>query len=305
MNVFDTVIVGGGPAGYTAALYCAHAGLSAAVLETLYAGGQMAATNRIENYPGFDEVDGFSLAQRMKEGAERAGAVSYNTEVLELHLTETPKRIVTSSGEFSAHTVILATGAQPRRLGDAREAEFTGRGLGYCATCDGMFYRGKTVVVAGGGNSAVEEALFLSRICQTVYVVHRRDALRADRAGIRALEQAENVHILYERRVAELLGEETLSGVTLENTRTGERETLACDGLFVAIGREPNTALFAGQVALDKAGYVDADETTRTNLPGVFAAGDVRKKPLRQIVTAAADGAVAAKFAEEFLNSET
>ena len=216
MTVYDTVIVGGGPAGYTAALYCARAGLSAAVLETLYAGGQMAATNRIENYPGYDEVDGFSLAQRMKEGAERAGAESFNTEVLELHLTETPKRIITSSGEFAARTVILATGAQPRRLGDAREAEFTGRGLGYCATCDGMFYRGKTVVVAGGGNSAVEEALFLSRICQTVYVVHRRDALRADRAGIRALEQAENVHILYERRVAELLGDETLTGVTLE-----------------------------------------------------------------------------------------
>ena len=303
-HVYDTVIIGGGPGGYAAALYCARAGLDTLVLEMMTPGGQMCTTERIDNYPGFDEgVDGMELGMRMQKGAERFGAKTEYAEVTALDLAAEPKRVETSAGAVLARTVILATGASPRELGLPEEAQYRGRGVSYCATCDGMFYRGKTVAVAGGGNSAAEDARVLSKLCTQVYVIHRRDALRASRAEAAPLEKAENVTFLWNRRVAGIRGEGKLSSLVLQDTKTGEESELAVDGLFVAIGRVPNTALAKGQLELDAYGYVKADETTRTSLPGVFAVGDVRTKPLRQVCTAAADGAVASKFVEEYLST--
>ena len=301
---YDVMIVGGGPAGYTAALYCARSGLKTVVLEKLSAGGQIALTEWVDNYPGFDEgIDGFSLGQKMQAGAERFGAVTELAEVQALELTGSIKRAVTDQGVFEAKVVMLATGATPRPLGVAGEEQWLGRGIHYCAACDGMFYRGKTVAVAGGGNSAAEDARVLSKLCTQVYVIHRRDALRASRAEAAPLEKAENVTFLWNRRVAGIRGEGKLSSLVLQDTKTGEESELAVDGLFVAIGRVPNTALAKGQLELDAYGYVKADETTRTSVPGVFAVGDVRTKPLRQVCTAAADGAVASKFVEEYLST--
>ena len=268
-QIYDVAVLGGGPGGYTAALYCARAGLSTVVLEKLSPGGQMATTSNVENYPGFAEgVDGFDLAMQMKDGAERFGVETLFADATAVALEGGVKTITTSSGERRARTVILATGADPRPLGVPHEDELRGRGVAYCATCDGMLYRGKTVVVVGGGNSAAEDALFLSRVCKKVYLVHRGAVL---------------------------------TGVVLEGVESGNRSELACDGVFIAVGRIPNTGLFHGVLEMDAAGYLIADETTRTALPGVFAVGDVRTKPLRQIITAAADGAVASKYAEAYL----
>ena len=299
---YDVIIIGGGPAGYSAALYSARAGLSALVIEKLSAGGQMATTSQVENYPGYERVDGFELGMKMQAGAESAGADSLFAEVQALELQATPKRVVTSSGSFLADAVILATGAQPRRYGLEHEQELVGRGVSYCATCDGMFYRGKTVAVAGGGNSAAEDALVLSKLCRHVYLIHRRDTLRASKSYRMRLEQASNVEFIWNAEIVRLAYAEKLQGLTVRNRETGAETEIACNGLFIAIGRTPDSALGRGPLELDEAGYIPADETTRTAIPGVFAAGDVRTKPLRQIVTAAADGAVAAKFAEDYLN---
>lgn len=302
-EIYDVLIIGGGPAGYTAALYAARAGLSTLVLERLSAGGQMALTSQIDNYPGFPQgVDGFTLGQDMRAGAERFGAQSRSTEVLSLKLDGQVKTVRTDTGDILGRTVILATGAQPRLLGVPNEQELTGKGVSYCAHCDGMFYRDKTVVVAGGGNSAAAEALFLSRICKKVILVHRRDTLRATRLYHEQLEKAENIEIRWNSRISELLHDIRLTGVVLEDVNTGRQETLSCDGLFVSIGRTPATELVKDQLELDENGYVVADETTRTNIPGVYAVGDVRVKTLRQIVTAVADGAVAAHMTESYLN---
>ncbi|WP_352416402.1 thioredoxin-disulfide reductase [Oscillibacter ruminantium] len=301
---YDVVIIGGGPAGYSAALYCTRAGLSTLVLEMLSAGGQMATTTQVENYPGFNEgIDGFDLAEKMLAGAERFGAVSEFAEVTALHLAENPKRIVTSNGEVLARAVILATGAVPKKLGLPGEDDLVGRGVAYCATCDGMYFKGKTVAVAGGGNSAAEDAKTLSHICKKVYLIHRRDTLRAEKAYLDPLENADNLEFIWNTQIDELLTDGKLTGLALTDRVTGTHRSLSCDGLFVAIGRDPNTALVKNQVELDAQGYIVADETTRTSVPGVFAAGDVRTKPLRQIVTAAADGAVASKYVQEFLQT--
>lgn len=301
MNRYDVAIVGGGPGGYTAALYCAQSGLSVLVLEKLGPGGQMATTDEVDNYPGFDTgINGFELAERMRRGAERFGVKTQFSEVKQAYLRETPKRLETGEGTVLARAVILATGAYPRTLGLPREEELRGRGVAYCATCDGMFYRGRTVAVVGGGASAVEDALYLSKLCQKVYLIHRRAAFRASEFQIKKLSESGVVPIL-ESRVTELHGSETLSGVSVESIPSGEKTLLRCDGLFIAVGRIPDTALFRGQVALNSEGYFLADESTRTEIPGVFAVGDAREKPLRQIVTAAADGAVAAHFAGQFL----
>ena len=302
-QIYDVVIVGGGPGGYTAALYCVRAGLSTLVLESLAPGGQLATTSRVDNYPGFDEgIDGFELAQRMQKGAERFGAETRFIQVEGMELDGTIKRIRLSDGEVEAHVVILATGAAPRELGLPAEQRLRGKGVSYCATCDGNFYKGKIVAVVGGGNSAAEEALVLAKLCKKVYIVHRRDAMRATKSYLLPLEQMENIEFLWNREVADLQGEEKLTGLLLRDVKSGESSSLAVDGLFVAIGRIPSTELCRGILDLDEAGYVLADETTRTNLPGVFAVGDMRAKPLRQIITAASDGAVAAKFAEEYLS---
>ncbi len=300
-RMYDVLVVGGGPGGYTAALYCARAGMSVAVLEKLAAGGQMATTGEIDNYPGFEAgVDGFELGQKMQQQAQRFGVETYLADVTAAHLTPFPKRLETSAGVFLGKAVILATGASARELGVPHEAELRGRGVTYCATCDGMMYRGKEVAVVGGGNSAVADALVLAKFCKKVTLIHRRDELRASKVYMQALENS-GIEIRWNSVVKELLFDQRLSGVRLTDVKTGQESDLACEGLFVAVGRVPDTALFQGQVEMDQAGYLLADETTRTNLPGVYAVGDVRQKPLRQIVTATADGAVASHFIEEYL----
>lgn len=302
-GIYDVLIIGGGPAGYTAALYAARAGLSVLVLEKLAAGGQMALTSQIDNYPGFLQgVDGFSLGQDMCAGAERFGAQSRSTQVLGVELTGKIKTVHTDSGDVQGKTVVIATGAQPRLLGIPQEQALTGKGVSYCAHCDGMFYRDKTAIVVGGGNSAVAEALFLSRICKKVILVHRRDTLRATRLYHQQLQQAENIEIRWNSRIVQLLHDVRLTGAVLEDVNTGLQTTLPCDAVFVSIGRVPATELFKGQLELDEGGYVVADETTQTGISGVYAAGDVRTKALRQIVTAVADGATAAHFAEIYLS---
>ena len=304
-KIYDMLIVGGGPGGYTAALYATRAGLSTLVLEKLSAGGQMALTAEIDNYPGFPEgVDGFQLGMDMQAGAERFGAETRMAEVTKLELDAPVKLVHTSEGIFRGRTVVLSTGANPRKLGLPMEDALTGKGLHYCAHCDGMFYRNKTVMVVGGGNSAVADALLLSRICKKVILVHRRDTLRATRLYHAQLEKAENVEFRWNSTVTQLLHGDRLNGVKLKNVVTGEETEEFFDGLFVSIGRDPASHLVAGLLALDDQGYVLADESTRTSLPGVFAVGDVRTKALRQIVTAVADGAVAAHYAEMALSEE-
>ena len=301
-HVFDMIIIGGGPAGYTAALYAARAGFDTLVLERLSAGGQMALTHQIDNYPGFEDgIDGFSLADKMKKQAERFGAKSKTAEVVRLDLTAEPKLIETASETFLSRTVVLATGANPRELGVEKESELVGRGVAYCAACDGMFYRGKTVIVVGGGNTAAADALLLSRIAEKVILVHRRDTLRATKIYHEPLMQAENVEFRWNSTVKELLHEAKITGVRLSDVNTGEESTIACDGVFVSVGRKPATEFLGGQVTLDGNGYVVAGEDTKTNIPGVFAVGDIRTKELRQIVTAVADGAVAVHEAEKYL----
>ena len=301
-KIYDMIIVGGGPGGYTAALYAARAGLDVLLIERLSAGGQMNLTGQIDNYPGFPEgVDGFQLSYNMQQQAERFGAKTKYAEVLELRLEGQVKSVGTDEGEYLAKTVVISTGANPRQLGVRRENEMIGRGVGYCAHCDGMFYRGKTVAVVGGGNSAVAEALYLSRIAKEVILIHRRDSLRATHIYQKPLQEAGNIRFVWDSEVVELLGEEVLSGVKVRNLKNAEVHLLEVQGLFVSIGRKPATGLVKDQLTLDEAGYIMAGENTATNLPGVYAVGDVRVKELRQIVTAVADGAMAAHMAEQYL----
>lgn len=301
-RIYDMIIIGGGPGGYTAALYAARAGMDTALVEKLSAGGQMAQSHQIDNYPGFDEgIDGFSLAEKMQQGAERFGAQTIYAQAMKVDLQAQPKVIETDQGTLLARTVVLSTGADPRELGVTGERELVGRGVAYCAACDGMFYKGKDVVVVGGGNTAVADALLLSRVAKSVMLVHRRDTLRATRIYHKALEEAPNVTLRWNTTVSQLLSDGKVTGVVLRDVHTGAEETVACDGVFVSVGRKPATELVQGQLELDRSGYIVADETTRTSLPGVFAVGDVRTKTVRQVVTAAADGAVAAHYAEEFL----
>lgn len=301
-HVYDMIVVGGGPGGYTAALYAARSGLDTLGLEKLSAGGQMALTEVIDNYPGFEEgIDGFTLAEKMQRQAERFGAKSEYAEVERVDLAASPKVLETSAGVFYGRTVVLATGAGPRELGLANEAALTGRGVAYCAACDGMRYRGRTVVVVGGGNSAAGDALALSRVAKKVILVHRRDSLRATKVYHEPLMRAENIEFRWNSAVTELLGGDRLTGVRLRDLRTGEETQLDCDGVFISVGRKPATELVQGQLELDRGGYIVADETTKTSLPGVYAVGDVRTKPLRQVVTAVADGAMAVHMAEEYL----
>lgn len=304
-KIYDMLIVGGGPAGYTAAMYAARAGLSVMVIEKLSAGGQMATTELVENYPGFDDgVDGFELGERMQRAAEKFGAETLLATVASVDLQPKIKQVTTDEGVLSGKTVVIATGASPRKLGVPEEDAMLGKGMAYCAACDGMFYKDKVVAVVGGGNTAVGDALLLAKLCKKVYLVHRRDNLRAAKVYEKSLEVAENLEIVWNSRIKHLLHDEKITGIQLENVADGTEREIACDGVFAAVGRVPDTGLLAGQVELDEQGYIVADETTRTNIPGVLAIGDVRTKAVRQIVTAAADGAVAVHFAEEYLNAE-
>ncbi len=304
-HIHDMIIIGGGPGGYTAALYAARAGMDTLLVEKLSAGGQMALTEQIDNYPGFEEgVDGYTLGAKMQQQAERFGAQTIYGEVTALHLDAPLKTVETTEGNFQTRTVVLATGANPRPMGVADEETLLGRGVHYCASCDGMFYRGKTVAVVGGGNTAAADALLLARLCKKVILIHRRDSLRATKLYHAPLMQAENVEFRWNSAVEALRHHDGgFQGLRLRDVRTGELTEVDCDGVFVAIGRVPATELVKGQLTLDESGYIIADETTRCSLPGVFAVGDVRTKGLRQVITAAADGAVAAFYAEEYLAS--
>lgn len=303
-HIYDMLIIGGGPAGYTAALYAARAGLDTLVIERMGAGGQMALTDIIDNYPGFDEgIDGITLGMKMQAGAERFGARTEYAEVTSVDLSGKVKRLVTTSGELFGYTVIIATGANPRELGLGGEEALIGRGLHYCAHCDGRFYKDKTVAVVGGGNSAVSDALYLSHLAKKVYLIHRRDTLRATKIYHEPLMRAENVDFVWNSAVVGYKTDQRIVGAVIKDLKNGGESELLFDGLFVSIGRKPATEAFVGSLELDASGYIIADETTRTSVAGVFAVGDVRTKVLRQVVTAAADGAVAVHFAEEYLGA--
>ena len=297
----DILIVGGGPAGLTAGIYASRAGMRSIVLESGFAGGQASTTDRIENYPGFPEgVGGMELMMAFEQQYSRLGGgeVRYDG-VQSLNLEE--KTAVTAAGEvISARAVILCMGAEPRKLGVPGEAELTGQGVSYCATCDGMFFRGKTVAVVGGGDTAVEDAAYLKRLA-TVKVIHRRDELRAASRAGEALMADPDVEKLLSHTVEKIEKQDGLLCLTLKDLKSGQVRTLAVDGLFVAVGTQPRTELVRGQLALDGAGYVVAGEDTRTGIPGVFAAGDLRARPLKQVITAAADGAVAATMAIRYV----
>ena len=301
-RIYDVIIIGGGPAGYTAALYASRAGLDTLVIEKMGPGGQMALTDIIDNYPGFEEgIDGISLGMKMQAGAERFGAATEYAEVTSLELSDKIKTIETTSGKFLTRTLIIATGADPRKLGIDGEEALVGRGLHYCAHCDGRFYKGKTVMVVGGGNSAASDALYLSHLCEKVIVVHRRDTLRATKIYHEPLMSAPNVEFMWNSAIEDYIVDKKIVGAKVKNLQSGEVREVNFDGLFVSIGRKPATDLFGGQLALDGNGYIIADESTKTSIEGVYAAGDVRTKTLRQVVTAVSDGAIAADSAEQYI----
>lgn len=306
-HLYDFIIIGGGPAGYTAALYAARAGLDTILLEQTGAGGQMALTGTIDNYPGFWEgIDGFTLGQNMRQGAERFGAKTVYARAETVDFSGKIKKIRTRQEWLCGKTAAICTGAVPRELGLPGESALAGRGVHYCAHCDGRFYRGKTVLVAGGGNSAASDALYLSRLAGQVFLIHRREVLRASKIYRQALGEAENIRFIWNSAVSGFLTQTdqagvSLSGAAVRDLVTGRVTKLSCDAVFVSIGRTPATRFLDGQVALDEAGYINAGESTKTDIPGVYAAGDVRTKPLRQIVTAVSDGAAAAYEAERYL----
>ncbi len=302
-QIYDMVIIGGGPAGYTAALYGARAGLNVLVVERLSAGGQMALTGDIENYPGFEDgIDGFTLGMKMQTAAERFGAKTEYAEVLSVDFSKKIKEIFSTNGKISAKTVLIATGANPRELGLKNETDLVGRGIHYCAHCDGRFYKEKSVIVVGGGNSAIQDALYLSKIAKKVYLVHRRNEFRATKIYLEPLLKCVNVEFVFDSVVREFLADDRIIGAKVENIKTGETTEISCDGIFISIGRKPATQFLEDSVDIDDFGYIIANESTKTNIDGIYAIGDVRTKALRQIVTAVADGAVAVHHAEEYIS---
>lgn len=301
-EIYDVIILGGGPAGYTAALYTSRAGLNTLLIEKMSAGGQMALTDIIDNYPGFENgIDGFELGMKMQQTAERFGAKTEYAEVNCVDFSGAIKKIIAGNKEFLSKTVIIATGANPRELEIQNEKDFIGRGVHYCAHCDGRFYKDKTVAVIGGGNSAASDALYLSRLAKKVYLIHRRDQLRATKIYHEPLFKADNIEFIWNTSVVDFITEQRVIGVKAKNILTDQITTIDCDGVFISIGRKPATDFLKSHIDLDHNGYILADETTKTSVAGVFAVGDVRTKTLRQVITAAADGAVGAHFAEEYL----
>lgn len=310
----DVIIIGAGTAGLTAAIYALRAGKSVLVLEQGNYGGQIINTPKVENYPGIEQISGYEFAAGLYRQAEKLGMEYRSEKVTDIRLEdgaeareelssaslETGNKIVeTTEQSYCARAVILATGAKNRPLGIEKEAEYTGRGISYCATCDGMFFRGKKVAVVGGGNTALEDAAFLSNYCEKVYLIHRRETFRGEEKLVKELRKKENVEFFLNKTVQELEGGATLQAVVLRDKISGEESRLEISGLFVAIGQMPENGVFAGLVDLDENGYILAGEDCRTNVEGIFAAGDCRKKTVRQLTTAAADGAVAALAAAQ------
>lgn len=301
MEEKDIIIIGAGTAGLTAAIYAQRAGKTALVLEREAYGGQIINTPDVENYPGIAHISGFDFATSLYEQAQNLGAQVEFADVTGAEDQGEKKIVHTTAGDFSCRALILATGVQRRKLGLQKEQVYSGKGLSYCATCDGAFFKGKDVAVNGGGNTALEDAQYLSRIAGKVYLIHRRDAFRADPAEVKKIEGKENVSLVLNSTVTDLLGDGKLSGVEVTDKVTGKKKVLPVSALFVAIGQAPSNAAFEGLVDLDEAGYIRAGEDCRTSRPGVFAAGDCRTKSVRQLTTAAADGAVAALAAAAYL----
>lgn len=301
--MFDLIIIGAGPAGLTAAVYAIRAGLKVLVLESLMYGGQLGTTPEVENFPSIQKISGWQLAANIYEQALAQGADIRFEAVLAAELTSPIKKITTSQQVYTTRTVIIANGARRKKLGCPGEAELTGNGVSYCATCDGAFFQGQDVAVIGGGNTALEDALFLSKLCPTVHLVHRRDTFRSDKILLQAVSKAENIQIHPSCEVLRIEGTQKVSGVTLQQRLSGETYSLEVKGVFIAIGLVADNQLFASEITLDAAGYIQADESCCTNLPGVYAAGDTRTKFLRQIITAASDGAIAATQAAHYLNT--
>lgn len=302
---FDTVILGGGPAGFSAGLYAARGELSTAIVDISMLGGQPSNYLELENYPGFVCIGGYELMEKFEEHADKFGINKFPMqEILSVDLISNPKVIKTKEHEFRAKTVIIATGAKPMKLGVKGEKEFFGRGVSYCAVCDGAFYKDKVVAVVGGGNSAVEEAIYLTRFASKVYLIHRRDELRADKiVQCRAFENPK-LEFVFDSVVKEIVGEDCVKSLVLGNVKSKETTNLAVDGVFPYIGISPNVDNFSGQIAQDSKGFILTDETMKTSVDGVFAVGDVRVTPLRQVITAASDGAISAVYASRYIESQ-
>ena len=301
---FDTVILGGGPAGLSAGIYAARATGNIAIVDVSMFGGQPSNYLELENYPAFPIVGGYDLMEKMEEHADKFGVNKFPMEEIQkIDLISTPKIIETLTHTFKAKSVIIATGAQPKKLGVKGEKEFLGRGVSYCAICDGAFYRDKTVAVVGGGNAALEEAMYLTKFATKVYVIHRRNEFRADKIVQNLAFKNEKLECVYDTVVNEINGEDTVKSLVIENVKTNETSTLNVDAIFPYIGFLPNTDLINGQVEQDSNGFIITDETMKTSIDGVFAAGDVRKTPLRQVITATSDGAVAAVYAGRYVES--
>lgn len=299
---YDLIIIGGGPAGLTAGLYAARARLNALLIERGIPGGQAAVTSHIENYPGFPEgIDGSELGQRIKEQAGNFGLEFLTAEVGSITLDGNWKLVHTDQGTFRAKALIIATGTQNATLGVPGEQKLKGRGVSYCATCDGAFFRDKTVAVVGGGDSAIDEALFLTRFVKEVIVIHRRDALRATKILQDRAFANPKIRFQWNSVVEEILGQDAVQGVVVRNVKTGQKTTLPVEGIFIYIGLKPNTAFLGDLLRLDERGYILTNEEMETSIPGIFAAGDVRAKTLRQVITACADGAIAAVNADKYL----
>ena len=298
----DVAIIGAGPAGLTAAIYASRAGMKTLIFEQMAPGGQITSTHKLENYPGFPGgIAGSDFSLALKEQAESFGAELRSEKILRMELAGQPKSIISSQGEYEAKTVILALGASPRKLGIAGEEEYTGNGVSYCATCDGAFFRGMEVCVVGGGDTALEDAIYLANLAKKVSVIHRRDTFRAQHVLVERARAKENIEFILDTVPVKIEGGMDLESIRRKNAKTGEERSLPIAGCFVSIGHEPDTRLVEGQVYLDSQGYIIAGENTLTNVPGVFAAGDVRTKTLRQVVTAVSDGAVAQQAAQEYL----
>lgn len=301
---FDVVILGGGPAGFSAGIYTARGNVSTAILDVSMLGGQPSNYLELENYPAFMKIGGFELMEKFEEHADMFGVQKFPMQEIEvIDLVSYPKIIRTKEAEFRAKSVIIATGAKPMKLGVKGEEEFVGRGVSYCAVCDGAFYKDKVVAIVGGGNSAVEEAIYLTKFASKVYIIHRRDELRADKIIQDRAANNEKIEFVLNSVVCEIQGQDLVNNLILKNTKTDEMFNLAVDGVFPYIGITPNVENISGQITQDKAGFIITDETMKTSIDGVFAIGDVRKTPLRQVITAASDGAIAGVYSVKYIES--